>query len=111
MAVAFVSQMRWSRWEVLLRAEAVAKVSTDWKIWMRSSVGSPMRVKELMVDDELTVDDKLMVDDDRGRGNGGHMSDENLVSISSKSCNPRGILLEVAENGVDRSKFGCIVVG
>ncbi len=72
----------------MLRAEAVAKVSTDWKIWMRSSVGSSARVEELMVGDELAVDNKLMVDDDSGRGNGGHRSDDNLVSISSKSCDP-----------------------
>ena len=64
MVLAFVDQMRWSRWEVLLRADAVAKQSMDRKIWTRSSVGSPVMV----------VADPT-VDDGHERGDGGHLND------------------------------------
>ena len=74
MAFAFVDQMLWSRWEVLLRADAVAKQSTVWKIWTRSSVGSPV-----MVAADPTVDDG------HERGDGGHLNDI-IASDSSGFC-------------------------
>ena len=99
MVLAFIDQMPWSRWEVLLRAAAVAKQSTDRKIWMRRSVGSPV----------MAVADPT-VDDGHERGDGGHLNDI-IASNSSGFCIPRDIMLEVVDYGVGCRRLDWNVVG